>query len=216
MKWGFVMGTKENFNQAMHEVFPFYKNAKGSDAGEINSSSLAEKPDGKNEIKRKDPILFRSNYDPLMQQSLETTYVSKDTKITGKIVSKSNLDICEDVLGDLESQNSIKISGKVEGNIIGKNIEINNAVIKGNIHASERLHIVNQSEIVGDLFANEIELNSIINGNITVKKGINIQKDTKIVGDITAQTIDIEKGAIVKSMLNIAGEMKVPDENLIE
>lgn len=200
------MGTKENFNQAMHEVFPFIKNAKGAGAAAgVNTSNLAEQVDsGSTESKTNEPIDFQLK----RQQNIETTHITKDTKINGTITSKSNIDIGGDVFGDVESQNTIKISGRIEGNISGKNVEINKAIIKGDIHASERLNISNQSDIVGDLFANELDFNSKINGNINVKKDINIQKESTIVGDITAMSIGIEKGAIIKSMVNITGERK--------
>jgi|GEM_PF-3898993 len=205
------MGTKENFNQAMHEVFPFMKNAKGSgtSAG-INSTNLAEQVS--TDSKTNEPIDFQSVYDTKRQQNIETTHITKDTKITGTITSKSNIDIGGDVFGDVESQNSINISGKIEGNVSGKNVEINNAIIRGNIHVSERLNITNQSEIVGDIFANQLEFNSKINGNINVKKDINIQKESTIVGDITAMSMGIEKGAVIKSMVNITGERKMSSE----
>ncbi len=205
------MGTKENFNQAMHEVFPFIKNAKGSGtSGGINSTNLAEQASA--ESKTNEPIDFQSVYDTKKQQNIETTHITKDTKITGTITSKSNIDIGGDVFGDVESQNSINISGKIEGNVSGKNVEINNAIIRGNIHVSERLNITNQSEIVGDIFANELQFNSKINGNINVKKDINIQKESTIIGDITAMSIGIEKGAVIKSMVNITGERKMSSE----
>lgn len=210
------MGTKENFNQAIAEVFPFYKNGKKAAMEvELSSSNLAKQADGE-PGEPKSPVLldFQTSSEVKKQQSIDTAHITKDTKMTGTIVSKSNLDICGDVYGDVESQNSIKISGRIEGNISGKNIEINNAIIKGNIYASERLVVLNQSEILGNIFANELEFNSKISGNITVKRTINILKESTVVGDITAMTIGIEKGAIIKSVLNVTGERKSSDEGV--
>lgn len=207
------MGTKENFNQAMHEVFSFHKNSK--ETGEaVNTSNLAENLNEEpSSPQPNDPVDFKTVYDQEMQQKIETAHITKDTKITGSITSKSNLEISGVVYGDIESQNSVKISGKIEGNVSGKNIEINHAVIKGDIHASENMIVINQSNILGNIFSTELEFNSKINGNINVKKDIIIQKDSIVIGDISAASIHVESGAVLKSMMNIVGDKD--DENLV-
>ena len=202
------METKENFNQVIHKLFPVKENRKDSITKAIvHSLNLAEEPYC--EPSASDPhkpLGFQSVYDNNFQQHIETTHITRDTSITGSISAKSNLEISGNVFGDLESQKSIKVSGRIEGNISGKMIEINNGSVKGNITASERLTIINKSEITGNLSANELELNSKVNGNINVKRNINIQKDSTVIGDINATTITIENGAIIKSMMGITGE----------
>ncbi len=207
------MGTKENFNQAMHEVFPFYKGAKATNA---RTDNLAEQSDTDilpESGETSELVDFQSIYGAKKQESIETAYITKDTKITGTIVTKSNIDISGDVFGDVESQNAIRVSGKIEGNINGKDVEINHATIKGQIQTSERLNISNESVIIGNISANELEFNSKINGNINVKKAIVIKKDSSVVGDITAMSIDIERGAAIKGMMVITGERSSEEEN---
>lgn len=215
------MGTKENFNQALHEVFPFYKKPKEADMDvTINSSSLAEQLD-REPIELKSPDSAetqesRSASTDKKQETVETTYITKDTKITGTIISKANLDINGYVLGDVESRHDIRISGKIEGNVKGENIEIDSASVKGNIQAAEHLNVMNQSTIVGDIYAARLDFNSKINGNINVKKDLVIKRDSSIVGDITATTIDVEKGAVIKSQIAVTGERTDSgDEDLI-
>lgn len=208
------MGAKENFNQAIHEVFSLHKSVEESPKGvKITSSNLAEELNSEpTESKTNEPLDFQIIHDTKMQQNVETTHITKDTRITGSITSISNLDISGDVFGDVESQNGIKVSGRIEGNVSGKNVEVNNAIIKGDIHASERLTVANQSEIQGNIFSSELEFNSKINGNINVKKGASIQKESAVVGNITAASINIEDGAVIKSMMNITGERTSSNE----
>ncbi|MCX7715765.1 MAG: polymer-forming cytoskeletal protein [Clostridia bacterium] len=209
------MGTKENFNQAMQEVFPFYKNSKattsntsaGADitnlAGQTSSSAVKLETYPTNE-----PLDFESITSVKKQEIVETTRITKDTKITGTIIARSNIEINGDVYGDVESQHTIKITGKVEGNVTGKDVEISSATVKGNIHANEQLTVKNQSSIVGNINANEVEFNGKITGNINAKKDIAIQKEAGIIGDISASTISIEKGAMLKGQMSILGEIK--------
>lgn len=193
------MGIKENFNQAMQDVFPLYKGAKG---GSADIAGPAENPDANNGLKA--PIDFRLVHKP--QKQPEITYISKDTRITGKIVSRASLDICGDVFGDVESENNLYISGSVEGNVRGDNIQIDNAVIKGNIHAAGRLEIINDSDITGDIQAGDLTLNSRVSGSIAAKRSADIQKGSLIVGDVTALTVNIEAGAVMKSIVTTTGE----------
>ncbi|HCA30674.1 MAG TPA: hypothetical protein DEP23_14545, partial [Ruminococcaceae bacterium] len=172
------MGTKQNFNQALHEVFGFSRSTKGTS----KDSNLAEKLENDMEQQKDAPAERQPIYENNTQPFIETARITKDTKIIGTIESKSNLDICGDVFGDVECQNNVKISGRIEGNVNGKNVEITSAVVKGNIRASEKLTI-RQSEILGNLFAESLELNSKVNGNINVKKGAVILKASSVVGD---------------------------------
>lgn len=211
------MGTKENFNQAMHEVFPFYKNAKASGAdNETGFSDFAGQADTTSvkleaypSIK---PLDFESLSAAKKQENIETTHITKDTKITGTIVTRSNIDISGDIYGDVESQHSIRVSGKIEGNINGKDIEINSATIKGNIQSTDQLSVTNQSKIIGNITANDLEFNGNITGNINAKKEIIVQKDAGILGDISAGSISIERGAVIKGMMTILGDRTSSDQ----
>ncbi|HWQ51869.1 MAG TPA: polymer-forming cytoskeletal protein [Terriglobales bacterium] len=208
------MGTKENFNQALNEFFSFRGNAKDSGVGmPIITTNLAESLEDKPKAEPGKPLDFQSAYDTKIQQSTQTTRITEDTKITGNIVSKSHLDISGDVFGDVESLNNVKISGRIEGNVKGKNVEVSHAKIKGDIHASELLTVVEQSEITGNIYAGELDFNSRINGTINVKQGANILKDSMVIGDITAALLNIETGAVLKSMLNVTGERKANVED---
>ena len=218
------MGTKDNFNQAMHEVFPFYRNLRKSDAGvESDQLNIASKDSLalKHESETHKAVEFEayraaqqknpdSTYAKRELEKIETTYITKDTKFKGTVVSKSNLDVSGDIFGDVESQNHIKINGKVEGNISGKEIKINGATIKGNIKASEKLFIEENSKIDGNITANEIEFNGKISGNINAIREIKIHNKSNIAGDITAASVCVEKGALIKGMLNTLSEN---DEN---
>jgi len=219
------MGTKDNFHQALHEVFPFYKNDKpGSDDNSNLSTIMGQTALNSEKIT---PIMTAtvpqdsesepesdSDSDNTVQNLpvIETTYITKDTKIIGTINSSSNIDLGGEVIGDVESEHRIRISGKIEGNIKGKDVEIYNASIKGNISASQWLSVAGKSIIRGNISANEVEFNSRISGNISVKKEISILRDSCITGDISAMSISIEKGAMVKGMLTTLGEVETDNK----
>lgn len=215
------MSVKDNFNQAVHEVFPFYKNARAAkpDAtGYQFSSAAQEAPAESDNIT---PILTATvpqdsgpDYTEYQQPVIETSYITKDTKIVGTVVSMSNVDISGEIIGDVESQHGVKVSGKIEGNIKGKNVDISNATIKGNVLASQRLSVANKSILVGNISASELEFNSRINGNITVKKDVSILSGSYITGDISAVSISIEKGAMIRGMVTTQGEFDGSDSDI--
>ncbi len=207
------MGVKDNFNQAVHEVFPFYKNAKaaGPAGADYRFSAVTQQAEADSE--KITPITTATvpqdsgpEYTAYEQPVIETSYITKDTKIVGTVVSMSNVDISGEIIGDVESQHGIKVSGKIEGNIKGKDVDISNATIKGNVWATQKLTVINKSILVGNVSANELEFNSRISGNINVKKDVTIQSGSYITGDISAVSISIEKGAMIKGMVTTLGE----------
>jgi cytoskeletal protein CcmA (bactofilin family) len=209
------MGKRENFNQAMHEVFPFYRGGKSSNAeAETPSSSLAEameaKPVELSRPKANAPLDFNSSYDPREEQVIGTTYITKDTKITGTIQSRSNLDISGDVFGDVEGQNSVRYREGSKGTSAEKTWRSTTPSSRGTSTRPSGLTWQSERDLRG-YFGRRAGLQQQAERNITVKRSIMIQKDSNITGDITGMTIDIEKGATIKSLVTVTGERKLGD-----
>ena len=210
------MSAKENFYQAVREIFPFASNKPDSantseTAGSDPRTDIIEA--GAAPAKAMELQNITCACDTVKRGEIEVTRVTKNTKITGTILSESSIEINGEIFGDVESRQRVTVTGKVEGDIKGKNVDINSAAIKGNITASEYLHISSQSTVVGNISADKIEFNGRINGNISVKNEVTIQKESFVVGDISAIMIGIEKGAVIKgSIITLNGNNEGSDK----
>ncbi len=88
------------------------------------------------------------------------------------------------VLGDIIGENSIKIDGKVKGNI-----EIKKSVILGK-----------NSTVEGNIESNSAVIYGKVTGNITAKNTV-LKNMGRVEGDIDTHTIEIEAGGVCNGKL---------------
>jgi len=100
--------------------------------------------------------------------------------------SESNYDIIIGssslIKGDIESEGSIRVDGKIFGNI--KSL--------GNIIISENAYVK------GDIFSMNAEIYGKCEGNVQVKGKINIHQNSSLVGDIIAKSFNTKEGSLFK------------------
>lgn len=86
------------------------------------------------------------------------------------------------IKGDIESEGSIRIDGKIYGNI--KSL--------GNVIISENAYVK------GDIFSLNAEIYGKCEGNVQVKGKINIHQNSTLVGDIIAKSFNTKEGSLFK------------------
>ena len=100
--------------------------------------------------------------------------------------SESNYDIIIGqnslIKGDIESEGSIRVDGKIFGNI--KSL--------GNIIISENAYVK------GDIFSVNAEIYGKCEGNVQVKGKINIHQNSSLIGDIIAKSFNTKEGSLFK------------------
>jgi len=99
----------------------------------------------------------------------ESSVISVDTKIIGKIVSNGHIYMNGEVEGDIKASGNIIINGMVKGNLNGINIELKTGSITGDITAAGSITIENGTEITGSLDADTVTIDGKLNGDINSK-----------------------------------------------
>lgn len=85
------------------------------------------------------------------------------------------------IKGDLESKGSVRLDGRLEGNI----------KIVGNLEVST------SASVTGDhLEVDNLILHGEVRANVTAKGKITITKSGRLFGDVKASALDIETGAV--------------------
>lgn len=97
------------------------------------------------------------------------------------------------IKGDMESEGSIRVDGKVIGNIttLGSVIVSENAYVNGNITSAS-------AEIYG-----------VCEGNVQVKGKLNLHQNATLIGDVLAKSFNTKEGASFKGNCIVD-----PDEEL--
>lgn len=98
------------------------------------------------------------------------------------------------IRGDIESEGSIRIDGKITGNLtsMGNIIVSENALIEGDIKCMN-----------ADIYGKCI-------GNVTVKGKVNIHQNATLVGDVSSTCFSTKEGSVFKGNCTVN-----PEDNLI-
>jgi len=107
-----------------------------------------------------------------------TNIISKGTTIEGKVVSEF----------------SIRLDGKLKGNLICKNT----------------LHVGEGGEIEGDVEAMNANISGKIKGKIVVKQKLVLESKSTLIGDLKASKLIIDEGAIFEGMSDMGFAQQKP------
>jgi len=82
--------------------------------------------------------------------------------------------------GNIESEGSVKVLGRVEGDI----------------RASGDVYIEPTSTVNGNIYGSNVYISGTINGNVLSKGLLNLTSQAKLIGDIEVNSIVTDEGAI--------------------
>lgn len=94
------------------------------------------------------------------------------------------------VRGDIETNGTLRVDGRLEGNVLRAG-----SVVIGPT-----------GSVVGNVHASELVLGGSIHGNVEVEHRVELEPTASVVGDITADAILIHEGGKVHGRLQIRAE----------
>jgi cytoskeletal protein CcmA (bactofilin family) len=103
--------------------------------------------------------------------------------------------------GNITSEGSVRIDGKV----------------KGNINTSGDIFIGNEAHVIGNIVANNVQLSGTIEGNIQITGLLKILSTGRIYGDIQVENFVSDEGAVFqgKCMMIDAPQIEGSDKKLL-
>ena len=101
------------------------------------------------------------------------------------------------VMGNLRSEDSIRVDGNINGDLISK----------------EKIIIGTNGYIGGTLNGAEINVEGFVNGNIISSGLLQVSSAAKISGNIYAKEIAIEKGAEINGKVTVGKDIDIPVQN---
>jgi cytoskeletal protein CcmA (bactofilin family) len=99
------------------------------------------------------------------------------------------------IVGDVETFGSIRIDGKVKGNITTKN----------------KLVLGPTSFIDGNILAQNAEIEGEVTGTVEVTELLILKATAKVSGDIVSNKISVEPGAAVRGTFKVGDEAKAKE-----
>jgi len=130
------------------------------------------------------------------------TTIARGTVIVGEISAEGDVELLGSVKGKVASQGDIKANGKVIGDLIGKDIDLIDCAVQGNIIASGSVSADENSIVIGDVKGKNFCLDGKIKGNVTVENEVKFQKKAILAGNVTAKSITMSQGVRIQGEVN--------------
>ncbi len=99
-------------------------------------------------------------------------------------------------VGNIESEGSVKIVGKVEGDI----------------KAGGDVYVESTAVITGNIYGGNVYISGSINGNILTKGILHLQTQARLYGDIEVASIVTDEGAIFHGNCRMIDSSSKPEE----
>ena len=110
------------------------------------------------------------------------TWIGTDTVFTGDLASSGSIRVDGKLIGNIKESESVIIgeSAEIKGNINTKCIVVSGTV-NGNIVASEEIELLNKSKVIGDLSTKILSINegALFKGKSIMSSDISEQESNK-------------------------------------
>ncbi|NMM49520.1 bactofilin family protein [Marinigracilibium pacificum] len=122
-----------------------------------------------------------------MFNSNKQNMASEDKQPTGSgsIVSSSTV-----MIGNIESNDLLRIEGKVNGDIL----------------KAPRVIVGSKGEIHGNITCGQLDVEGTIHGNIACKSKVICKSTAKITGEVKAADLKVEAGALINGKISIGSQ----------
>jgi len=112
-----------------------------------------------------------------------------------------------EIVGDVLFSGGLRVDGKVEGNVLGKEDERSLLVLS------------DKGSITGRVRAYDAVINGVISGDLEVEHFLELQDNARVSGNITYRQLQMDCGAVVEGRLEkadeTAAEKKVVDLSVV-
>lgn len=132
------------------------------------------------------------------------TVLAEGTVVHGSVSSASAIELHGEVYGDILSQEDLTLTGKLEGNASGRNIDLRGGRIKGNIQATGRVRLDSESIVLGNIRAGTLLLNGRVKGNLDIKDSVALDVNAAVAGNVIAGKLSIAEGAMLQGEVRIS------------
>ncbi len=127
----------------------------------------------------------------------ELTEITRGTSIKGDIASEGSISVFGKVVGNIDCKGKLVISGMVEGTSEAGEVFANTAKINGDIKSKGAIKVGNGTVIVGNIYGTSAVVGGAIKGDIDVHGPVIVDATAVIQGNIKSRSVQINNGAVI-------------------
>ena len=212
---------KDNFNQAMYEMFGIGKDngtepaetdeqeeflgsdplSKQEESAVVVEAAVETKPETKPEVKS-DPIFPA---EPVAsKRGARATYLAEGSSFEGTLRSDSDVEICGEFKGELVSKGKVILHANTVSNVQAIDLSLVGSSLTGDAVASGCVNVDESSSITGNISAQDVVCSGQVRGNLDISGNLTLSASAKIFGDIKAATLVVERGAKVTGKMEMS------------
>lgn len=187
------MSKKENFNKAVFDMFGV---GAAQNAAEDKAEPAAEQGLSTNVQTAEVATPTAAHAAPY--SLIPSTFLAPGTALEGKLKSKGDVELAGSFNGEIEADGNVTLRANATCNIEATSLNVISCHLTGDSNISGNVNISENSEVTGNITADELHCSGIITGDITVKNGLALEHTARIYGNIIAGTISMDRGAVIK------------------
>ncbi len=197
------MSSKENFNQAMFEMFGVGKDPKDNKNVANNTKKAKEEPKPMANTETKKETTVKTEAAAPVKPVYAKTVLAEGTVFEGNLNSKGDVEIAGIFKGDIATEGNAIIRSDVEGNVKAQNLDIISNVLTGNVTVAGNVNLAVGSQIKGNINADSIVASGKIIGDMVIENDASFDELSHVEGNITAKYITIHHGAYIDGKITI-------------
>lgn len=134
----------------------------------------------------------------------ETAVVTAGMTINGDVSSDGSVDINGKIVGNIDILGKLNITGCIEGNSKAAEIYAEGANITGEVKSAGSIKIGQSSVIVGNIIATGAVIAGAVKGDIDVKGPVVLDTSAIVMGNIKSKSVQINNGAVIEGLCSQA------------
>ncbi len=130
----------------------------------------------------------------------ETSVITSGMTITGDVTSEGSIDIVGKVNGNISALGKLNITGHINGNSKASEVYAEGAKINGEIVSEGAVKIGASTVIIGNITAVSAAIAGAVKGDIDVKGPVVLDASAIVMGNIKSKSVQINNGAVIEGM----------------
>ena len=133
----------------------------------------------------------------------DVTYITRDTIVTGSITSRSHVQMEGQMTGDIASAQDVRITRKVDGNVDGSRIMLNDGAVVGDLSGKSEVTVDSTAVVIGNISADTFDADGRVKGSLKVNNSVALKSNAIIFGNITASSLNVQDGAVIRGNVQV-------------
>lgn len=128
----------------------------------------------------------------------EVTVITEGSSLTGNLSSNGSIDLRGTVIGDVQCNGKLTVTGNIRGNTNSAEFFADNAKLEGEVTTTGTVKIGLGSVVVGNITATSAVIAGAIKGDIDVQGPVVVDTSAVVMGNIKSRSVQINNGAVIE------------------